>query len=220
MHMPKFLMTSLIVISSFSLSGCQTAMDNAYFSTLEQVGIHKRDLLSTRIEDTRDAQEEAKVEFTSALEEFKSVVAFNGGDLEATYNRLNAAYDDSKDSAAEVSNKIDNVERVSEALFVEWEKELEQYSSASLKQKSAAQLNDTKIQYNDLMQTMRKAEQSMQPVLTVFGDQVLFLKHNLNARAIASLKTEVYAVESDVNQLIAEMNRSINEANAFLASFE
>ncbi len=201
-------------------SGCQSMVDDAYFSAMEQVGVHKRDLLSSRIEDSRDAQEEAKVEFQSALDEFKSVTAFQGGDLEATYNRLNSAYESSQASAEDVSEKINGVERVSTKLFAEWEAELEQYTSASLKQQSAAQLRETQAQYNELMASMRKAEQSMQPVLAVFGDQVLFLKHNLNARAIASLKNEVIAVESDVNQLINEMNRSIAEANDFLATFE
>jgi hypothetical protein len=32
---------------------------------------------------------------------------------------------------------------------------------------------------------MLKAEQKIQPVLGAFRDQVLFLKHNLNANAIA-----------------------------------
>ena len=57
----------------------------------------------------------------------------------------------------------------------------------------------------------------MDPVLTVFHDRVLFLKHNLNARAIAALGSETADLESDVAALIAEMERSIAEADAFIA---
>ena len=67
---------------------------------------------------------------------------------------------------------------------------------------------------------MKRAEAKIQPVLTVFNDQVLYLKHNLNAQAISALKGELNAVESDVSALIIAMERSINEANAFIKTIE
>ena len=54
------------------------------------------------------------------------------------------------------------------------------------------------------------------PVLTAFADQVLFLKHNLNAQALASLQDELIAIETDIAGLIREMEVSIAEANAFI----
>ena len=63
---------------------------------------------------------------------------------------------------------------------------------------------------------MRKAEKKIAPELNVFHDQVLYLKHNLNAQAIASLKSELSNLETDIGKLIAEMQRSIDEANAFI----
>ena len=67
---------------------------------------------------------------------------------------------------------------------------------------------------------MKQAEAKIQPILTVFHDQVMFLKHNLNARAIASLKGELGTIKSDVSVLIASMEKSINEANAFINTME
>lgn len=204
----------LIGIFVLFLTSCQTA----YYGALEKVGIHKRDVLVSRVENTRDSQEEAKQQFQSALEQFKSVVNFDGGELEKIYNRLNDEYESSKDAAQEVSDRIDSVANVSEALFDEWEDELIQYTSDSLRRKSRQQLADTKRQYQRLMKSMRRAEKSMQPVLNVFKDQVLYLKHNLNARAIASIKGELKTIESDVSRLIKEMNASIKEANDFIGS--
>lgn len=60
----------------------------------------------------------------------------------------------------------------------------------------------------------------MEPVLKRQKDQVLYLKHNLNAQAIGSLKQEVGSIEADVQRLITEMERSIKEADLFLKSFE
>jgi len=197
-----------------------TGCASTYYGTLEKVGIHKRDLMVDRVEDARDAQEEAKEEFQTALEQFTSVVEFKGGDLEKKYNQLNDTYEECEKKADNVHKRIGKVEGVSEALFEEWEEELDQYSSASLRADSASLLRDTKSRYRQLMSAMRRAESAMPPVLTAFNDQVLVLKHNLNARAIGALRNELGSIERDTASLIAEMQKAIDEANSFISSME
>ena len=194
------------------LSGCQ----KTYYKTMEVFGKHKRDLLVDRVEDARDSQQAAKEEFASALEQFTSVVNFEGGELQAKYKQLNSAYQRSESRAEAVRKHIEDVEDVAKALFKEWQAELDQYSSESLRQSSEEKLQQTRRRYNQLIGAMKKAESKMQPVLTVFSDQVLFLKHNLNAQAIASLQDELVSVEADIAALIADMEASIAEANAFI----
>lgn len=201
------------LLSTSTLSGCATA----YYGAMEQIGIEKRDLLIDRVVDAATAQEEAKEEFANALEAFKAVVAVDGGDLEKTYDRLSGAYDRSEDKADRVRARIKEVKGVAGDLFKEWEKELSEYSDPSLRRASADQMNATKDRYAELTARMDKAAASMDPVLTAFNDRVLYLKHNLNARAIASLGAETTVIENDVADLIAEMERSIAEADAFIA---
>lgn len=196
------------------VASCQSA----YYSAMEKAGYHKRDILVDRVEDAKGTQEEAKEQFKSALEKFKSVRQFDGGELERVYNDLNSEYEQSQALADEIRARIASIEDVSEALFNEWQEELNQYSNASLRQKSARKLKDTQSQYSKLIRAMKKAESSVQPVLTIFKDQVLYLKHNLNAQAIQSLKGELTEIETNVGRLITEMNRSIDEANRFIAS--
>ena len=204
----------LILAISCGLAGCQTA----YFGAMEKVGIHKREILVDRIEETQESQEEAKEQFSSALEQFGSVVHFDGGDLEEIYNRLNDEFEDSEERAEEVRERIDAVESVADALFSEWEEELEQFSNPDLKRSSKRQLTDTRRQYSKLLAAMQRASNRMDPVLNTFRDQVLFLKHNLNARAISSIKSELGKIEADVELLVREMNRAIEEAGAFVAT--
>ncbi len=199
-----------------SLSSCSSM----YYSGLEKMGIPKRDVMVHRVEKARDTQEETKAQFKSALAQFSAVTQFKGGDLEATYNQLNGEYESSVKKSSEVKKRISDIEDVSQALFKEWENEITQYSSASLKRSSQDQLNATKTQYQQLIAAMRNAESKIQPILTVFKDQVMFLKHNLNAKAISSLKGELNSIESDVSNLVAAMEKSINEANAFIKTME
>jgi hypothetical protein len=63
---------------------------------------------------------------------------------------------------------------------------------------------------------MRRAEQRMEPVLNTFRDQVLFLKHNLNARALAQLDQTNRTLEADISRLVSDMEASIREAENFI----
>jgi len=192
--------------------GCQ----KAYYSTMEKFGVHKRDIMVDRVEEARDSQQEAKEQFKSALDQFSQVLNYKGGKLEDKYKKLQAEYDESEAKADEVTKRIDAVEDVSEALFDEWENELDQYTNKSLQRDSERKLAQTRRQYDQLIKAMRRAEAKIEPVLKSFLDQVLYLKHNLNAQAIASLQSELGTVESDIADLIKEMEKSIGEANSFI----
>ena len=207
----------LFMLSLFLLLSACTTM---YLEGLEKVGIPKRDVMVYRVEKARDTQQETKEQFKSALEQFTAATHFQGGDLEATYKRLNDAYEASLGKAEEVRSRIADIESVSEALFTEWKQEITQYSNASMRQNSQRKLEATQAHYHQLISSMKQAESKIQPILTVFNDQVMYLKHNLNARAIASLKGELGNIKSDVSALIASMERSINEANAFISTMD
>lgn len=196
------------------------ACESTYYSAWEKAGVYKRDILVDRIEDAQDAQQDAQEEFTDALEQFQLVVGFDGGDLKAMYEDLNDAYEDSLAAANTITARVDSVENVAEDLFDEWEEELAQYSSASLKRDSQRKLQKTRDQYRKLMSAMRQSEKSMQPVLATLRDQTLYLKHNLNANAIASLKGEYKSIKVDVERLIADMQRSIDKSAHFIAQIE
>ncbi len=194
------------------LVGCQTA----YYGAMEKLGYHKRDLLVSDVQKARDAQEEAKEQFQTAFEQFSTVLNFKGGALQDTYEKLNAEYERSESKAQAVHDRIASVEDVSEALFNEWEIELGQYSNKNLRRVSQQRLDQTRKQYSQLIRAMKRAEKKMGPVIAAFKDQVLFLKHNLNAQAIASLKQELVSVENDIASLIKDMEASIKEADSFL----
>jgi len=205
-----------LVAAAALLGGCETA----YYSAMESVGIPKRDILASRVVAARDAQQDAKEEITDALTEFGRVVSYEGGDLEAMYRKLAAQLEDSEDAAKSVHTRIRDVESVAEALFAEWERELGQYSSASLRAKSEQQLRQTRARYGEMLGAMKRAEARLEPALQPLRDQVLFLKHNLNARAVAGLKGEVARVDAQVNRLVAELDAAIAEANRFIADLE
>ncbi len=213
-QMLKFI---VLVMAGAVLPACASTSIALRESVLGQA---KRDQLVNRVTDAREAQSEAKVQFASALDEFIAVTGAGAdaqvADLEGKYKKLKASYERSESRASTVKDRITSVERVASSLFREWQNEIGEYQSAALKQSSEQQLNETKGQYERLIGAMKQAEGKMTPVLAAFKDQVLFLKHNLNARAIASLQGTAMQVQNDVAGLIREMEASIAEADSFI----
>ncbi|MBU4460966.1 MAG: DUF2959 domain-containing protein [Verrucomicrobia bacterium] len=212
--MNRSMLSAGLLAAACAVSGCQSA----YYGAMEKLGYEKRDLLVGDVKKARGAQDDAKKQFASALEEFTSVLGSPGGELEAKYKKLDAVLKRSESRADAVHARVREVERVATALFREWKAELGQYSSASLRQSSEDQLRATERRYDDLMLAMKRAESRMEPVLKVLRDQVLFLKHNLNAQAIASIKSEIGRVGADVSALVKEMEIAIAEADKFIAA--
>jgi len=214
MHMIIRLFILAAVILGFG--GCSTM----YYGTMEKMGVHKRDIMVDRVKAARDTQNETKQQFLTAMEQYKSVVNFKGGDLEKEYNELNATWQKSESKAAEVRKRISAVEDVSEALFSEWRSEIKQYSSDTLRKSSQKKYDVTKKKYEELIKAMKKAEAKLGPALAPLRDQVLFMKHNLNARAIAGLSGELVSVQTNVDNLVRAMESAIAEADAFITSLQ
>ena len=201
-------------LASIALTSCQSA----YFATMEKFGYAKREILVDRVEDAKEEQKDAKEQFVSTYERFKAVTGIQGGKLEETYEKLDDSYEDCRDQADAVREKIQSVEDVADAMFSEWKTEIGQYSDPALKRTSQESLDQTKRRYADLVGSMKRASASMDPVLAAFKDRVLFLKHNLNAAAISSLQDEAVRIQTDVAGLVAEMQKSIDEADRFISS--
>ena len=194
------------------LGGCKSA----YYNVWEKLGWDKRHLLVDAVQEAREEQVDAQKQFKTTLQRFQELTGFSGGELESKYKKLNSAYEDSVSQADAVRTKIKDVDTVANDLFKEWEKETAEYESSDLKRDSEQKLRDTRRRYEQLFTAMRSAEARMDPVLRKFKDQVLYLKHNLNAQAIASLQTTVAGIEGDVSRLITEMEASIREADEFI----
>jgi ElaB/YqjD/DUF883 family membrane-anchored ribosome-binding protein len=201
-----------LVLAAGILGGCQTA----YYATMEKFGYEKRDLLKKAVASARDEQKEAQVEFKDALTRLQEMYGRQNTDLEKTYGKLKADYDSCVSQAGDVRKRIGNMDQVANDLFAEWEKELGQFSNPALASDSRRKLSDTRARYGQLASSLRSAEATMEPVLKSLGEQVLYLKHNLNAAAISSLSGEATSIQNQIDTLIRQMNTSIAEADAFI----
>lgn len=205
-----------LVAAAVAASSCS----RMYYGAMEKFGYEKRDILIDRVKDAQKSQKEAQEEFKTALERFREVVDVDGGTLEQKYERLDGELKRAEDRANKVKDRVDSVRKVSKDLFKEWEQELGKYSDRQMRAESQRQLRETKRRTDTLIKSMERAEARIEPVLTPLRDRVLFLKHNLNAKALGALTKELTTVQGDVDKLVADLQQSINEADAYLKDME
>jgi hypothetical protein len=206
----------LLLGCTLLFSGCSSV----YYGAMEKVGIPKRKILVDRVGAAREAQQEAKAQFSSALAQFLAVTKVPATELQATYEKLDGEFKRSEARAQDVRDRIAAIDSVAQALFAEWGDELAQYKSATLRAQSERQLATTRNRYAALMRVMDQAAAGMNPVIDAFRDQVLFLKHNLNAQAVSALSGSTRELQQDITRLVADMEKSIREADAFIASMQ
>lgn len=192
------------------------AVNNAKYSAYEAVGFEKRDLFKREVSNVKEDQEDTGEAFKDALTRLKEIYNVDGGDLEKQHSKLKDSLDEAKEEAAELSARIRKVDEVANDLFEEWSAEISEIQTSDLRSKSTNQLTQTKRRYRELEEQLNRSEKKMAPVLAKLNDQVLFLKHNLNAKAIGGLKEEQGKIQADIKSLINEVNESTRQAEAFI----
>ncbi len=196
------------------LTGCTTT----YVAAWKKLGWETRDLLVDQVQDARSQQEEAKEEFTSALDQFKATYNYDGGDLEQAYNDLQKNYDRCVAQADGFRTEIGRVKRLGKVFFDEWDADIETQTVAEYKKAMIKQRDTTLDSYEQMVSKMDEAADTMDPVLEAFQGRVIFLKSSLNAQALATLQENADELVDGIESLINEMNQSIAEADEFISA--
>lgn len=191
-----------------------------YYKAMATLGKEKRDILVSRVKDSKKEQQQAKEQIKTTMESFQALTGFQGGQLEKNYKKLNSEYEKAEDSAKKLHDRIDSIDKVSNDLFREWQKEIDGMENRKLKQQSVEMLRKSRLQEAGYIKSMRQTEARMTPVVAAFHDQVIFLKHNLNARAIGSLKGTSAKISTDVDVLLTSLDGSMAQADALIQSLD
>ncbi|HMF53590.1 MAG TPA: DUF2959 family protein [Edaphobacter sp.] len=191
-----------------------------YYKAMATFGKEKRDILVSRVKDSKKEQQQAKEQIKTTMESFQQLTGFQGGQLEKNYKKLNGEYEKAEDSARKLHDRIESIDKISNDLFKEWQKEIDGMDNRKLKQQSSAMLRQSRLQEAGYIKSMRQTEARMTPVLSAFRDQVVFLKHNLNARAIGSLKGTSAKISTDVDVLLTSLDGSMAQADALINSLD
>ena len=204
------LLTFIFVFTTFS--GCSTV----YYNFWETFGKEKRELLQSHVTEAKEGQEEVKEQFQSVLERIKHEYSFEGGSLEETYEKLQEDYEEAAAESSALSARVEKVSEIGEDLFEEWENEAQNLDNKRYKRDSLQKLRGTKKQFKKMLASMLAVEKNLDATLKQFHDQVIYLKHNLNAKALGSFKGEFQSIQDDMRKLVRQINQSSQEAEEFV----
>lgn len=207
---------TFVFTASVMIVGCQSA----YYAAREKMAKQNRHLLRDQVENSRDDQEKASEAFTNALTRLKKMYGIAGGNPEEMYNRLSEGYENCRQRAEIIDERIDKIQRIASDLFAPWRQEIDRIQNPGFRSKCARKLKDIQSRFAILESSLITARRRMSPILANLKDYVLFLKHNLNAQAMGTLQGEAVSIETNVNRLIRDISQSIKEADAFLAVLE
>jgi chromosome segregation ATPase len=203
-----------LVVLTLLMTGCTST----YYKAMQTLGKEKRDILVSRIKDAKKDQDQTKQQLQTTMESCQALSGFQGGSLEKSYKRLNSDYESADAQARKLHDKIQSIDQVSNDLFKEWQGEIAAMGNARLKAQDTVMLRNAKTRQATYMRAMRRTEDQIAPVLKAFRDQVLFLKHNLNSRAIGSLKGTTVTLQGDVADLVQSIDASSQEADKLISS--
>lgn len=210
------LIIAIILPVVLSLAGCQT-MQGALNQTKVMIGAaQKRDIMVSEVQNARVSLEEVKAQFQMSMEQFKTVLLNSQAKAEEKHKALKSETKTTSKKAEDIQDSIDSVSKAAEAMFVEWETELNQYSSENLRSSSAMSLQEVKDQNAKFINAMTLANEKAAPVITAFNDLVLFSKNSLTDQVMDSLQSELASVEESVAGAVMELDNSISEADTLI----
>lgn len=195
------------------LGGCETVQNGA-----EPSAQPNRDPLIGEVRDVRTAQQEAKKQFLVTLERLGALIDQGGGEVRSRYESFGDEFQKSESMAAALRERIDHLEERGRLYFERRESSPYGFAARGSDQANGAKLDATHQRYQALLHAMQEVEQDMDPVLTVFRDQLVFAKYNLNAEAIARLQDELPSIEADTAALVGKLDAAIAEADTFIGA--
>ncbi len=159
-------------------------------------------------------------QYDGALDAFRKVVAFDGGDIEKRYRAAKQSYERGAIKAESANHLIRRIDDSAKQVLAEWESEIKDYSDRARQQDSRARLDAARAHHEKTMSELREAQSAMQPVLTQMRDLVLYLRHRLNEIALRGVPARANEVESDVAEYLESIDKAIERADSFLENLD
>lgn len=159
-------------------------------------------------------------QYGGALDAFRRVVTFDGGDIETRYRAVQQSYEQGKIKAESANHLIKRIDDSAKQVLAEWESELKNYSDEVRRKDSKARLDAARKDHEKTIVDLREAQAAMQPVLEQMRDLTLYLRHRLNEVALRGVPALADEIDDDVEQYLESLNKSIDRANGFLQKLD
>lgn len=177
------------------------------------------DDLSERIEEVHVATEVSKERMNAAVEALRSMTSSDfRGDALVAHAELTRSIESSEEQAETLRDHVTEMKDTASELFERWAQDLEGFTNAEMRQSSQKRLEDTRTRYQTIVAAVDPALWSLDAVNRDLRDHALFLGHDFNKSAVASVRPGVEALGKQRTELDGRLALAMNAAHDYLES--
>ncbi|MCK6460067.1 MAG: DUF2959 domain-containing protein [Planctomycetes bacterium] len=211
-HIPRAVAAALVLAG---LPACSMVNDLIKGKT----GPADVDDLVAAVENVHKELDASKGAMLAAVQELQTVTAPDfSGDAVKAYEKLVDTVENSEDQADELRNRIEKMQAEAVPVFDQWTKDLEAYSNPEMRQRSQARLSAARERYDAVVAAVEPVLVEYEAINQSFRDHVLFLKHDMNPAALATIQDDVRRIAKDAASLDGRFNSGRAAAMAYVES--
>jgi len=183
-----------------------------------QAGVKQAENLVKKTEASAKAITEAREQIKTTLDGYNALIEGNVEDTKKAYGNLQKEMDRSDDRAEDVGKRIDEMNVEADKYFADWTRSLDGISSPDLRARSEERMKDARSRYDQILATTGKAGDMFASFIQNLRDQVTYLGHDLNPRALASLEGDATKLNTAAESFFGKIDSAIDEATSYAAS--
>lgn len=181
--------------------------------------IEQVDELLRRIERVQAESAVAKESAHSALNELCTLVSPGfKGDAAMAFAKFVAASDASEEQGETLRDSVEPMRDAADALFRRWTKDMEAFGNSRMRQRSQTRLDETRTSYQSIVGASQAAQIALDAFHDDLRDHATFLRHDLNANSVASLRGDVRQLREQIEGLDMRFDATVAAARAYVES--
>jgi ATP-dependent exoDNAse (exonuclease V) beta subunit len=172
------------------------------------------------IEGTVKAIGESRTQLQKTMVTYNSITEMTAKDLKSAYKDLNKDVADSEKKVAEGRPKVDEMNTEAASYFSAWKASAAAISDPGLRKRSEERLADAQVRFDKISAAGKDARQSFDTLMKDAKDQSTFLGHDLNAKAITSLKPDAAKFNGRANTVFAKVDGVTKMFDEYITSMK
>ena len=167
--------------------------------------VKAREAVVSTGEETKKALTDSLEQWGKVLDGYNSIMDGSAKNTEKTYKTLLSDLKAVEGKGEGAKKSLQKMDKQAQSFFKDWEKELDKFTSDSMKEKSTGMLEKDKANYADFVDRMTQAGEVFGPVAQELNDQVLFLGRNLSPDGIEMMQDEAVQMNEMVEEAMAQV---------------
>lgn len=176
------------------------------------------DRLILRAETTIQSISDAENQYKVTLAGYNTLLGGKADDNQRAYKGLVKEVGKTEKALETVRTRVAAMEVSAREYFDDWEASIVAIGSDELKERSQSRLEETKVQYAQILETAQTAGDQFAPMLKSIHDQLNYLAQELNPSSLASLADKAEKLNEESQVFYEKIDATLERASQYVQS--